>query len=98
MFALENKLVFLETSAKTAANVEAAFVNTAENIYGNIQTVYFFLPTPSLPHLTAKQSTPRSQGVYDVNNESYGVKLGTPQPSGDAAGGGVRVSQGGCCN
>ena len=52
----EHGLVFLETSAKTAANVEAAFVKTAEKIYENIQT-----------------------GVYDVNNESYGVKLGTPQ-------------------
>jgi small GTP-binding protein len=57
-FALENGLVFLETSAKTAANVESAFVKTAEKIFENIQS-----------------------GVYDVNNESHGVKLGTPQAS-----------------
>ncbi|CAM9460348.1 unnamed protein product [Phaeothamnion confervicola] len=35
-FAEENGLIFLETSAKTAANVEAAFIKTAEKIYDNI--------------------------------------------------------------
>ncbi|KAK8798070.1 hypothetical protein WA171_005604 [Blastocystis sp. BT1] len=37
-FAEENGLIFLETSAKTAANVEEAFVKTAEQIYHNIET------------------------------------------------------------
>jgi Ras-related protein Rab-2A len=37
-FAAENNLVFLETSAKSAANVEAAFIKTAEKIYNNIQS------------------------------------------------------------
>ena len=32
-FAQENGLIFLETSAKTAANVEEAFINTATKIY-----------------------------------------------------------------
>jgi Ras-related protein Rab-2A len=36
-FARENNLIFLETSAKTAANVEEAFVQTAGRIYNNIQ-------------------------------------------------------------
>lgn len=36
-FAAENGLVFLETSAKTAANVETAFIKTAENIYEKIK-------------------------------------------------------------
>jgi Ras-related protein Rab-2A len=36
-FAQENNLVFLETSAKSAANVEAAFIRTAEKIYANIK-------------------------------------------------------------
>ena len=74
-FAAENGLVFLETSAKTAANVESAFVKTAEKIYENIQS-----------------------GVYDVNNESHGVKLGTPQTA-DATpgGGGANKPAGGCC-
>jgi len=37
-FAQENGLIFLETSAKTAANVEEAFIKTAEKIYDNIQS------------------------------------------------------------
>lgn len=36
-FAREHNLVFMETSAKTAANVEEAFVNTAKSIYDRIQ-------------------------------------------------------------
>jgi len=36
-FAADNALIFLETSAKTAANVEDAFVKTAAKIYENIQ-------------------------------------------------------------
>jgi len=52
-FAKENGLVFLETSAKTAHNVEEAFINTARKIYEKIET-----------------------GVFDVSNESYGIKLG----------------------
>jgi len=37
LFAQENGLIFLETSAKTAANVEAAFIKTAENIHEKIK-------------------------------------------------------------
>jgi len=36
-FAKENGLIFIETSAKTAANVEEAFINTAKKIYEKIQ-------------------------------------------------------------
>ncbi|KAJ1968511.1 Ras- protein Rab-2A [Dispira parvispora] len=36
-FARENGLFFIETSAKTAANVEEAFVNTAADIHDKIQ-------------------------------------------------------------
>ena len=35
-FAADHGLIFLETSAKTAANVEEAFVRTASKIYDNI--------------------------------------------------------------
>jgi len=36
-FAKEHNLIFKETSAKTAANVEEAFIGTAQKIYDNIQ-------------------------------------------------------------
>merc|ERR1712012_930601 len=77
-FARKHGLVFMETSAKTAANVEEAFINTAREIYDKIQ-----------------------EGVFDINNEANGIKIG-PQhspgtnpgmPSGNQGGG----SSGGCC-
>jgi len=37
-FAAEHGLIFLETSAKTAANVEEAFIHTAQKIYDNISS------------------------------------------------------------
>merc|ERR1712000_38745 len=52
-FAKENGLVFLETSAKTAENVQEAFEGTAAEIYRKIK-----------------------EGVFDVSNETYGIKIG----------------------
>jgi len=40
-FAKENDLIFMETSAKTAVNVEEAFINTAKQIYDKIQQGVF---------------------------------------------------------
>uniref|UniRef100_A0A1X7UAF8 Uncharacterized protein n=1 Tax=Amphimedon queenslandica TaxID=400682 RepID=A0A1X7UAF8_AMPQE len=40
-FAQEHGLVFMETSAKTAANVEEAFINTAKEVYKKIQDGVF---------------------------------------------------------
>jgi Ras-related protein Rab-2A len=91
-FAADHGLIFLETSAKTAANVEEAFVRTADRIFDNIQ-----------------------KGVYDVRNDSSGIKLGVAAaaaqgPGGaaggagrpgaaaaGAAGGGAAAGGGGCC-
>jgi len=56
-FAREHGLIFMETSAKTAQNVEEAFINTAKEIYKKIQ-----------------------EGVFDVNNEANGIKLGPAHP------------------
>jgi len=40
-FAKDHGLIFLETSAKTAANVEEAFIHTAQKIYENINAGIF---------------------------------------------------------
>ncbi|KAH9410512.1 Ras- protein Rab-2A [Tyrophagus putrescentiae] len=40
-FAREHGLIFMETSGKTAANVEEAFINTAWEIYEKIQEGVF---------------------------------------------------------
>ena len=39
-FAREHGLVFMETSAKTAAGVEEAFINTAREIYEVIHPIH----------------------------------------------------------
>lgn len=77
-FAREHGLIFMETSAKTAANVEEAFINTAKEIYEKIQ-----------------------EGVFDVNNEANGIKLGpshtTTNPSLPGSSGQSGHQSGGCC-
>jgi Ras-related protein Rab-2A len=76
-FANEHGLIFLETSAKTAANVEEAFINTARRIYEKIQ-----------------------QGVFDVSNESFGIKVGmAAQQTGsvNVSIQGQQRSSSGCC-
>ncbi|XP_077322987.1 ras-related protein Rab-2B isoform X1 [Lithobates pipiens] len=78
-FAREHGLIFMETSAKTAANVEEAFIGTAKEIYKKIQ-----------------------QGLFDVNNEANGIKVGPQQTLLEPLGG-ARQSQAegrgssGCC-
>ncbi|KAM9069987.1 ras-related protein Rab-2B isoform X3 [Sminthopsis crassicaudata] len=62
-FAREHGLIFMETSAKTASNVEEAFINTAKEIYRKIQ-----------------------QGLFDVNNEANGIKIGPQQPASASSG------------
>ncbi|KAL0660381.1 hypothetical protein Bca4012_080966 [Brassica carinata] len=74
-FAKEHGLLFLEASARTAQNVEEAFIKTAAKILHNIQ-----------------------DGVFDVSNESSGIKVGYGRPQGAAGGRDGAISQGsGCC-
>lgn len=63
-FAKENELIFMETSAKTAYNVEEAFIETSSMIYQNIQK--------GLYDLSSEKSGIR------VGNESYQVPQPNP--------------------
>lgn len=80
-FAREHGMIFMEASAKTAQNVEEAFINTAKEIYDKIQ-----------------------EGVFDIQNEANGIKLGPEHASPGVGGGGAGTrgpgsssQSGGCC-
>jgi GTPase SAR1 family protein len=84
-FAKEHGLIFLETSARTAHNVEEAFINTAREIYKKIQDGVFdvsnevswsqlaqpdFITSSLGLTLVIKKSYKKIQdGVFDVSNE-----------------------------
>ncbi|XWS40665.1 hypothetical protein CRYUN_Cryun17cG0015100 [Craigia yunnanensis] len=75
-FAKANGLLFLEASARTALNVEEAFIRTAAKILQNIQ-----------------------EGVFDVSNESSGIKIGYGRAQGrSGARDGAVAQRGGCCD
>jgi len=72
-FARQNGLFFLETSAKTGQNVESAFLDTARQIYENLQAGMYDLSSdthgitvgmPQRPRPTAMQRHEQNMGSY----------------------------------
>ena len=84
-FAKEHNLIFLETSAKTAANVEEAFINTAQKIYENISSGNMDVTNETHGIKVGMGVNPNNPG-----NNPYAQK-------GGAGGQGGAASSGGCC-
>ncbi|XVE84060.1 hypothetical protein DITRI_Ditri16bG0138700 [Diplodiscus trichospermus] len=81
-FAKENGLLFLEASARTAQNVEEA----------SITHYVAFIKT------AAKILQNIQDGVFDVSNESSGIKIGYGRAQGKSgARDGAVAQRGGCC-
>lgn len=66
MFAKKNNLMFFETSAKTALNVEPAFMATTQKILENIEKGEYDLS---------------NEVITMLNVQSIGIKPGNSAPS-----------------
>lgn len=100
-FAREHGLVFMETSARTAANVEEAFINTAKEIYEKIQEGVFDINNEvSVERHNCRRSGRILNICVALCYQANGIKIGqqhsptNPQlPGAGPAGAGA----GGCC-
>jgi Ras-related protein Rab-2A len=86
-FAADHNLIFLETSAKTASNVEEAFVRTASKIHENIVKNVYDIRSDSSGIKLGTQAP--AQGAAAGAGGSI-----KPTAGGAAAGG---AAGGGCC-
>jgi len=104
-FATEHGLIFLETSAKTAANVEDVRPLPHSSARPPERITSQRPPTPCAATAQAFINTAKriyekiQQGVFDVTNESFGIKVGMAAASGTNLYGGTAPApkQGGCC-
>ena len=71
-FARKNGLIFLETSAKTAENVEKAFVETATSIYNNIKKGVYDLKKEVGIRVGTSEGKPSGGGDGQKGGESCG--------------------------
>lgn len=84
-FADKHGLIFCETSAKTAYNVEQAFIHTAEEIHGNIESGKIDV---------TNESFGIKVGMNAGGSGNAGVNLNS---SGNTRNNGVQEGGGGCC-
>uniref|UniRef100_A0A914Z9W7 Ras-related protein Rab-2A n=1 Tax=Panagrolaimus superbus TaxID=310955 RepID=A0A914Z9W7_9BILA len=75
-FAREHGLVFMETSAKTAANVEEAFIDTAKEIYRKIQEGVFDINNEANGIKLGPQHSPNSPTSPSSGNPLGGGRAG----------------------
>ncbi|XP_058868491.1 ras-related protein Rab-2B-like isoform X2 [Acipenser ruthenus] len=74
-FAREHGLIFMETSAKTAANVEEAFIDTAKEVYHKIQHGLFDVNNEANGIKIGPQHSPSQMdrsGTYQKPSEAGG--------------------------
>lgn len=76
LFAGQNGLLFLETSAKTGDNVEESFLSTARTIYQHVQVGFFCISYLLEVYLfISSNGDCRGQdGVLDLNAADVGVQ------------------------
>ena len=70
-FAREHGLIFMETSAKTAANVEEAFINTAKEIYQKIQDGVFDINNEVGKYRGEKREREREKKKKERKNNTF---------------------------
>lgn len=99
-FAREHGLVFMETSAKTAANVEEAFINTAKEIYEKIQEGVFDINNEvrgNLDSVCCIWNQIWNSFFFQANGIKIGPQHSPTSPGGLAGTGGQGGAQGGGC-
>ncbi|KAF6213606.1 hypothetical protein GE061_011327 [Apolygus lucorum] len=70
-FAREHGLIFMETSAKTASNVEEAFINTAKEIYGKIREGVFDISNEANGIKLGVQQSPSANSLSPTTKSFY---------------------------
>ncbi|XP_057655020.1 ras-related protein Rab-2A isoform X1 [Diorhabda carinulata] len=96
-FAREHGLVFMETSAKTAANVEEAFINTAKEIYEKIQEGVFDINNEVIFSKFCFIFVSIHCTVFQANGIKIGPQHSPTNPSLPGSGGAGNAQGSGCC-